>query len=319
MSCGPGPSSAQHFAHIEASPMSSSHDQTRQLAPAGPAQDPAPSPKCSEPLQLTPCECPTPMGVKALACSTAQAASMEQMDHPSQQTEGPVVPQICSRLAEAAPSATASPVPAPLSEAPTQRMPEGSQQQQQQLEQPSTSTLTATQPQSSLELQKQAVQAQVRDQVARSHMPSGRAEPQIAANSEHARLHDMADAVQPAPSKATPRFLVAEDPSIRVRPRGQAAEAAVQQGSRATPIRVPPRAQASEAAAWRGSQARNAQAAASRSSRNVSRDRSASGTRMSLRSRNPASDKAIRKASSSSRSGRVRSASDVRAPAYATR
>ena len=307
--------------------MSLSPDQIKQPAPAGPAQDPVPSPKCSEPLQLTPlasCECPTPMGVNAQACSTAQAASVEQMHPFSQQTEGPVVPQICSRLAAAAPSAMTSPVPAPVSEAPTQRMPEGSQQQQQQqLRQPIVSALTATQPHASPELQEQALQGQVRDQVAASQLPSGSAGPQTAAYSEHARppavLHDMADAVQPASSKATPQSLAAEAPSSRAPPRGQAIEAAAQQGSHPTPSRAPLRGQAAEAAAQQGSQARYAQAAASKSSRNVSRDRNGSGSRMSLRSRKPASDQAIRKASSSSRSGRARSALDVRAPAYATR
>ena len=328
-------------------------DQIRQLAPAGPAQDPTPSPQCSEPLQPTPlatCECAKPIHANAHACLTAQAASVEQMHHPSQQAKGPVVSQIRSSLAAAAPSATTSLVPAPVSEAPTQEMLEGSQQQQQQQKQqrliwPDASVPAAMQPHASPTLQKQALQAQVRDQVAASPLPSANAVPQTAATSEHARpdaaLYGVADAVLPAPSRATPWAGVAEARSSRDPPRGQAAEAAAQQGSHDTPSRVPPRAQASEAAPQQGSQAtpsrapprghaakaapqqgsqaRHAQQAASRSSRNVSRDRNASGTRMSLRSHNPAPDKAIRKASSSSRSGRVRSASDVRAPAYATR
>lgn len=289
--------------------MSLSPDEIRQLAPAGPAQDPSPSPQCSKPLQPTPlatCECPTPMRSHAHACSTAPAASVEQMHHPSQQIEVPLVPQMRSRLAAAAPSATTSPV----CEALTQGTMQGShqQQQQQQLIRLDTFVPAAMQPHASPILQKQALQAQVRNQVTASQLPSASAVPQTAATSEHARpdavLHGMADAVLPAP---------------RATPWGQAAEAAAQQGSHANPSRVPPRSQAAEAASQQGSQARHAQQAASRSSRNVSRDRNASGTRMSLRSRNPAPDKAIRKASSSSRIGRVRNASDVRAPAYATR
>ena len=356
------PPPAQQLAHTKASPTTLSSDQIRQLAPAGPAQDSSSPPQSKEPLQPTPlasCERPTAMAVNVDACSTAQAASVDQMHHPSQQAEGPVVPQVCSRLVAAAPSARTSPLAVPVSEA-TQQMPGGSQQQgQQQLVQRITSPPTA--------LQKQAVQGQVGYEVAASQLPcAGAVPPQAATASGHARpdavLHGVADAVLPAPCRATPPAQTAEAPVRRAlsrgqaaeaapqqglqatpsrgHPRGQAAEAAAQQaplsralsrgqaaeaapqqGSQATPSRAPARGPAAEAAAQQGSHARHAEAVAtsSRSSKNLLRDRNTCGTRMSLRSRNPAPDKAISKASSSSRSGHVRSASDVRAPAYATR
>ena len=382
------PPPAQQFSHTKASPTTLSCDQIRQLAPAGPAQDTFWSPQSKEPLQPTPlasCECPTAMAVNVDACSTAQAASVDQMHHPSQQAEGPVVPQVCSRPVAAAPSARTSPLAVPVSEA-TQQMPGGSQQQgqqQQQLVQRMTSPPTA--------LQKQAVQGQVRYEVAASQLPcAGTVSPQAATASGHARpdavLHGMADAVLPAPCRATPPAQTAEAPFRRALSRGQAAEAASQQGSQATPSRGHPRGQAAEAAAQQaplsralsrgqaaeaapqqgsqatlsraaargpaaeaaaqqaplsralsrgqaaeaapqqgsqanpsrapargpaaeaaaqqGSHARHAEAVAtsSRSSKNLLRDRNTCGTRMSLRSRNPAPDKAISKARSSSRS-----------------
>ena len=291
LSDGAEPFPAQQLAHTEASPLSLSPAQMRQLAPAGPAQDPAPSPECSEPSQPTPPathECPTPRDADAQPSSTAQATSLKQMHHHPPQTEGQVGSQICVRLAETVAPAPPSPGPAPGSEAPWQRMPDGSQQQSHT--RPVTLAPGVTQSCGASTVQKQALQGQVRDEVSQAHVqqvPCPTAVPQTAPNTAHAKaaaeMHGVADAVLP------------------------------------TPIRGPSGSQAGEATGQHGSQARHAHAVPSRSSRNASRDRNIVGTRMSLRSSDPAPDTTRRKGSSSSRSGRARSALDVRAPAYATR
>lgn len=143
--------------------------------------------------------------------------------------------------------------------------------------------------------------------------PRGQAVAQLGSQTTSGRPPQRGQAVEAATHQGS------HSTSSRAPPRGQAAETAAHQGAQSTFSRAPPRGQTAETAPQQGAQARHAQAAASRSSRNISCDRNAAGTRMSLRSRNPAPDKAIRKASSSSRSGGVRSASVVGAPAYATR
>lgn len=76
--------------------------------------------------------------------------------------------------------------------------------------------------------------------------------------------------------------------------------------------------QGPEAPNQHGSQRRAAQSAVGKNSRKAPHDRNSAGTRMSLRSRNPAPERKRRK-ESSDRSGRRRSVSGAKAPAYATR
>lgn len=297
-SCGADVPSAQRLVHTGATPLSMSPP--RQLAPAGPVQDPASSPQCNEPSQ--PCHtatqgCPTPRDQLAEPSTTTLAASAEHSHHALEQTQRPVMPQLCVRLAGATIPALCHPpaVAASVPEAPAQRLPQPAQQQQQRRQQPLiapvASAPAAAQWHSSPTVQPQTLQEGICGHVAPTHaqqMLPATALRQTIANSSDAkpaaRMHAMADAVLP---------------HSRGAPRGQAAEGAAQQGSRA---------------------GHSQRAAGSRSSRGGSYDRNLSGTRMSLRSRNPPADKTRRKVSNSSRNvGRVRSAFEVKAPAYATR
>lgn len=334
-SCRPGTSPAQQLMHTGATPLSLSP--TRQLAPAGPAQYPAASPQCREPFQ--PCHsatqgCPAPQDLHAKTSIATQPVSAQQSHHALEERRGQVMPELCDRLAEAAlPAPVAASMAAAVPEAPVQRLPQMAQQQQ--LARPVASAPAAAQRYSDPTVQPQTSQARFCGNVPPSHEPQmlpDTAVPQTTTNSNDAKpavtMRGMADAVLP---------------HSRAPPRGQAAAAGPQQGPACSQAG---QAQAAAARSSRhgshdrnrsrdrnashhrneshgrnGSNERNGSHGRTGSlDRNGSHDRNVSGTRMSLRSRNPAPDKTRRMASSGSRSGgRVRSALEVKAPAYATR
>ena len=316
----PGHAPAQQLVHTGATPLSLSP--TRQLAPAGPAQYPTAAPQCSEPYQ--PCHTatqgyPTLQELRAMTSTTTQAAPAQQSSQAWEPTQDEAMPEASIRLPEATlPAPIPAPIAAAVPETPAHRVSQTAQQQQQQLSRPVASAPAAAQRHSTPALQPQTFQASVSGGVPHSHDPqmlSGTAGPQTTVNSDDAKpaalMLSMADAVLP---------------HSRGPARGQTAAAGPQQGSQ-------PGKTAATRSNRNGSNAKHGSHDWNRShdrsgsrdrneshDRSRSHDRNVSGTRMSLRSRNPAPDKTRRKASSGSRSsGRVRSAREVKAPAYATR
>ena len=315
----PGLAPVQELVHTGATPLSLSP--TRQLAPAGPAQYPTAAPQCSEPSQ--PCHTatqgyPTPQELRATTSTTTQAVPAQQSCHALEPTQAEAMREASIRLADATlPAPVAASIAAAVPETPAHRVSQTAQQQQQ-LARPVASAPAAAQSHSTPALQPQTVQASFSGTVPHSHEPEmlpGTAGLQTTVNSNDAK-----------PAALMPGMADAVLPHSRPPLRDQAAAAGPQQGSQPGQT-VATRSNRNGSNAKHGSHDRKWSHDRSGSrdrneshDRSRSHDRNVSGTRMSLRSRNPAPDKTRRKASSGSRSsGRVRSALEVKAPAYATR
>ena len=298
-------SAAQLLDHKEANAMQASLAKTRQLAPAGPARDPALA--FHEPCQPTATAIhadAAPMELDAQTLPPAQAALVMDAQQADQQAEMHVKPKLDRSIAQAAEPLTW------LTDAATETVPMVAMQtaQEQQLGCPVVPSAIATEQVHDPTMRQQDMLVQPGAHVASSQVQD--------VLSQGALLHSTAQLAHS--DRAQPLEDEEIAPGVFL-PIAASKVAQQEQHQRHHQQHTSSRAAGEHRSIQQGSERQAlVPAAAGKSSRRAARDRSPTGTRMSLRSRDPGPVKKSRKVSSG-RHDRVRVVSGARAPAYATR